>query len=135
MFSAAFWRFIPAGRPESSSLLIFKIFVKKSSCTNPLQHLAGFYFPAERAGRQANLIGTFLKYDLSIMIQQVLKLGFMYLKCTNCYSSAYAEGTIIKTIDRLYDLSKFPANENFLERSAGFFSPSEGQNRMLHRLY
>ena len=126
MFTAAFWRFIPAERPESSSLLIFKIFVKKSSCTNPLQHLAGFYFPAERAGQQANLIGTFLKYDLSIMIQQVLKLGFMYLKCTNCYSSAYAEGTKIKMMDRLYNLSKFPANESFLERSAGILSCIRG---------
>ena len=125
MFTAAFWKFIPAERPESSSLLIFKIFGKKSSCTNFLQPSAGFYFPAERAGQWANLIGTFLKYDLSIMIQ-VVKLGFIYSKCTNCYSSAYAEGTKIKMMDRLYNLSKFPANESFLERSAGILSCIRG---------
>ena len=125
MFTAAFCRFIPSERPGSSSLFILKIFCKKSSCTNFLQHSAGFYFPAQRAGQQANLIGTFLKYDLSIMIQ-VVKLGFIYFKCTNCYSSAYAEGTKIKMMDRLYNLSKFPANENFMLRSAGILSCIRG---------
>ena len=70
-------------------------------------------------------IGTFLKYDSSIMIQ-VVKLGFIYSKCTNCFSSAYAEGTKIKMMDRLYNLSKFPANESFLERSAGILSCIRG---------
>merc|ERR1711989_247789 len=44
-------------------------------------------------------------------------------------------GTKMKMMDRLYNSSKFSANKNFLERSAGIFSASEGQNRLLHRLH
>ena len=39
---------------------------------------------------------------------QVVKLGFIYSKCTNCYSSAYAEGTKIKMIGTGVPMVKAP---------------------------